>query len=97
MELERLPTYFLATVAIYAFLLLADLGYFIFAFLPVGFLSIEFWLLSLVMLLPLVLLAARWRTGFGKRHETSLGLAFSAAVLLDFLLNTAIFLPLMLG
>ncbi|MBI2970906.1 MAG: hypothetical protein HYY37_00640 [Candidatus Aenigmarchaeota archaeon] len=96
MELDRFPVYFLMALLIYIFVLLADLGSFIFAFASTGLLSPEFYFISLFMFLPLLVLAARWKTDFGRNHGSLLGVAFVAAVLLDIMVNLAIFLPLLL-
>ena len=84
MDIEKYPHYFLIVIIIYAVLFLAGIGYFVLPSLGYGFVYADFYLITVFLFLPLILLAL-----YTKIQEDFFGkfrLAITALTIVDFIL-----------
>ena len=83
MDAEKYPHYFLIVIILYAVLLVAGLSYFIFPSLSYGIVYGDFYMITLLFLLPAILLAL-----YTKIDESFMGkfrIAIAALTIVDFI------------
>ena len=92
MDIEKYPHYFLMVIVVYAIILVTGMAYFVLPVISYGLLYVEFYVITALFLLPLVLLALYTKIDESFRGKFRLAITILTIVDFIFVLFMAILL-----